>query len=48
MQDNDSIEMLLLELKNKNSGENKQELIKELEARHTEFGLNAFRIFCSR
>ena len=27
MQDNDSIEMLLLELKNKNSGENKQELI---------------------
>ena len=32
MQDNDSIEMLLLELKNKNSGENKQELIKELEA----------------
>ena len=32
MQDNDSIEKLLLELKNKNSGENKQELIKELEA----------------
>ena len=32
MQDKDSIENILLELKNKDSGENKQELIKELEA----------------
>lgn len=32
MQDKDSIQNLLMELKNKDSGENKQELIKELEA----------------
>lgn len=32
IQDKDSIQKLLLELKNKDSGENKQELLKELEA----------------
>lgn len=32
IQDRDSIQKLLLELKNKDSGENKQELLKELEA----------------
>ena len=32
MQDKDSIQNLLMELKNKDSGENKQELIRELEA----------------